>query len=197
MKKTILLVIIVGMLGWAVYDFIASANDDDITVLDGEEGTMIISPSPDQGEDVEQAEDVGLEKGEIAPDFELQTLDGETVRLSDYRGQRVMVNFWATWCPPCRAEMPDMQQFYEEKDVAVLAVNLTSTETSIEDVREFIEEMGLTFPILMDDEGELAASYQIQAYPTSYMIDSNGRTSFIAQGPMNEEQMVQQWENMD
>src|SRR5690625_5188421 len=106
MKKWIIILVIVGLVGWAVYDFAAN-------------------------QEAEEEEDpvVGLEKGNLAPDFELETIEGETVKLSDYRGEKVMLNFWATWCPPCRAEMPDMQKFHENHDEGViLAVNLTETE---------------------------------------------------------------------
>src|SRR5699024_3157736 len=122
--------------------------------------------------------------------------EGEQVALSDYRGQRVMVNFWATWCPPCRAEMPDMQKFYENKDVAILAINLTETESSRDAVTEFVESYELTFPILMDTNVEVANTYQIQPIPSSFMIDSNGSIQFKAFGAMNYELMVQEFEKM-
>src|SRR5699024_9694391 len=116
----------------------------------------------------ESSDQVGLGKGDIAPDFELKTLDGETVRLSDYRGERVFVNFWATWCPPCRAEIPDLLKLYENKDVEILAVDLSDTEHSVEDVVEFANEIDMdTFPVLMDVNAAVAVEYQVQAYPTS------------------------------
>jgi len=137
--------------------------------------------------------------GDLAPDFELVTMDGETVRLSDYRGERVFVNFWATWCPPCRAEMPDMQKLYAEQEVPVeiLAVNLTETEGNEENVVDFIADYGLTFPILMDRDSEVSDKYKVQAYPTSYMIDSKGRISFVAPGAMNHDIMSREVKNME
>src|SRR5699024_12283205 len=101
MKKLFIVVVIVGLFGWVIYEFIDSKEDT-------------------AGEEVEQDSEVGIEKGDLAPDFELETLDGETVKLSDFRGQKVLLNFWATWCPPCRAEMPDMQKFHEENEDAVI-----------------------------------------------------------------------------
>ncbi|WP_068672647.1 redoxin domain-containing protein [Oceanobacillus sp. Castelsardo] len=169
MKKIIIAVIIVGMLGWAIYDFVINN---------------------------EVSKEVGTAAGDIAPDFELITLDGETVKLSDYRGSKVFVNFWATWCPPCRAEMPDMQEFYDTEDIQVLAVNLTSTEKSVDDVQKFVDEFGLTFPILKDDKGEIEQMYKINAYPTSYLIDSNGVIRKIALGAMNYEMMVHEFEKI-
>jgi peroxiredoxin len=120
---------------------------------------------------------VGLEEGNLAPEFSLFDLAGNEVRLSDYRGKKVLLNFWATWCPPCKAEMPYMQEYYEEyqKDgFEILAVNATVTENSTEDVVKFVEENGLTFPIPMDEKNQVSSGYEIMAYPTSFFIDSDG-----------------------
>ncbi|QRG68831.1 peroxiredoxin family protein [Brevibacillus choshinensis] len=135
---------------------------------------------------------VGIQKGNIAPDFELLTVEGKPVKLSDLRGQKVIVNLWATWCPPCRAEIPDMQAFYEankQKGVVILGVNLTATENSVDDVAAFMKAYGMTFPVAMDVDKEVANRYQAISIPTSYMIDSKGviREKFI--GPMDQEQM--------
>src|SRR5699024_302841 len=112
------------------------------------------------------------------------------------QGQRVMLNFWATWCPPCRAEMPDMQKFHEKKDVVILAINLLESERSKEDVENFIEEFGITFPVLLDTDMKVGNLYRIQPIPTSYMIDSDGHIQYKALGPLNYELMVQQFEKM-
>lgn len=137
--------------------------------------------------------DEGLAKGETAPDFELTTLDGEAVKLSDYKGKKVILNFWATWCPPCRAEMPDMQKFYDEQadseNVEILAVNLTTADKGMDKINAFVEEFSLTFPIPMDTEGEIGDLYQAASIPTSYMIDTEGRVQQKIVGPMNEEMM--------
>lgn len=135
---------------------------------------------------------IGIQKGNIAPDFELLTADGKPIKLSDLRGQKVIVNLWATWCPPCKAEIPDMQAFYEEnkdKGVVILGVNLTSTENSVDDVAAFTKAYGMTFPVVLDVDKEVANQYQAISIPTSYMIDSKGviREKFI--GPMDQEQM--------
>ncbi|MFD2760265.1 redoxin domain-containing protein [Lentibacillus juripiscarius] len=195
MKKTIIIVVLTGMFVWAVYDLVSStddtdmANDTDFTV---EENTSGSNSAEENG----NANSFGLQVGKKAPDFELETLDGKQVALSDYRGQRVMLNFWATWCPPCRAEMPDMQKFYENKDVEILAVNLTSSESSRSDVPNFVDEFDLTFPILMDENNNAGTTYQIQPIPSSYMIDSEGRIQYKALGAMNYERMVQEFEKM-
>src|SRR5690625_1689980 len=166
MKKIILIVLVVGMVGWAVYEYIGGSSDD-------------------AGIAEQEEEDVGLEEGQTAPDFLLTKLDGEEVRLSDYRGQPVIINFWATWCPPCRAEMPDFQELYESEDVEILAVNLTESEQSEEGVQDFIDELGLTFPVPMDGDTIVSQMYEVQAYPTSYMVDSEGKIQFVARGAIN------------
>ncbi|WP_298826856.1 redoxin domain-containing protein [uncultured Planococcus sp.] len=139
--------------------------------------------------------DEGLAIGEKAPDFQLTTLDGEKVKLSDYQGKKVMLNFWATWCPPCRAEMPHMQSYYDEQaedeNVVILAVNLTTKDKGLGKIEEFVEEFGLEFPIPMDENGDVGSTYQAASIPTSYMIDTNGRIQNKVVGPMDEPMMEQ------
>ena len=127
--------------------------------------------------------------GFLAPDFELQTLNGETVRLSDLRGQAVMLNFWATWCAPCRAEMPAMQRIYEEYEAqgfVVLAVNTTYND-SMAKAAEFAREYGLSFPILLDTDSKVSQLYYLQATPTTFFIDPEGVIQeVVLGGPMAE-----------
>ncbi|WP_019376326.1 TlpA disulfide reductase family protein [Virgibacillus halodenitrificans] len=202
MKKIIIGVIITAMFAWAVFDLVSNQSDDS-TKTENEEftstdsGNSITSPPKEENQEKEEPADsnaVGLEVGNIAPDFELNTLNGEVVKLSDFRGQRVMLNFWATWCPPCRAEMPDMEKFHKNKDVKILAVNLTETESSRQAIEDFIKEFGVSFTVPLDEKTNVADQYQIQPIPTSYMIDSNGRIQFKALGAMNYEFMVQEFE---
>ncbi|WP_034764376.1 peroxiredoxin family protein [Rossellomorea vietnamensis] len=135
----------------------------------------------------------GLTKGDRAPDFTLTTLDGEEVKLSDYQGKKVILNFWATWCPPCKAEMPHMEQYYEKnakkENVEILAVNLTSQDDGEKAVQQFVDGYELTFPILMDEKGDIGDEYRAFTIPTTYMIDTNGLIQHKIVGPMNEEMM--------
>ncbi|WP_138417380.1 redoxin domain-containing protein [Aquibacillus sediminis] len=199
MKKSIIVgVVLVGMLAWAIYD-VTNQQEATSEFSSRDEVDELEQQASDQGNgenEKKSSETVGLNVGDQAPDFELETLQGESVKLSDYRGERVMINFWATWCPPCRAEMPDMQKFHENKGVEILAVNLTDTEDAVQDVHDFVDDFGLTFSILQDAELDVATTYQIQPIPTSFMIDSNGKIQFVAYGPLNYEQMVQEFETM-
>lgn len=123
--------------------------------------------------------------GSIAPDLSLQTLDGKPASLADFRGQVVMVNFWATWCPPCRAEMPDMQQVYDERrgrDFTILAVNIQEAQ---QPVAGFVTKYGLGFPILMDVSGEVTQRYGVYSLPSSYFVDRDGRVAKVNVGPLS------------
>ncbi|WP_066186125.1 MULTISPECIES: redoxin domain-containing protein [Gracilibacillus] len=196
MKKTIFIVIMLGMFGWAIFAFVNNSNQQEAEE-ENLQGNRITTPLQQGSEEVTESDEVGLEQGQIAPDFEVKTLEGDTAQLSDYRGERVFLNFWATWCPPCRAEIPDMQKLYDEKDVEILAVNMTASESGQQVVADFVDEFDMTFPVLMDPEGDVLDTYQVVAYPTTYMIDSNGRTQFISLGAMNHDQMLQQLERME
>jgi peroxiredoxin len=129
------------------------------------------------------------QQGFLAPDFELQTTTSETVKLSDLRGQAVLVNLWATWCPPCRAEMPAIEKVYNEyKDegLVVLAVNMTYQDTR-SNIAPFVNEYSLTFPILLDESGAVGNAYQLRSLPSSFFIDREGIiTEVVIGGPMAE-----------
>jgi peroxiredoxin len=125
--------------------------------------------------------------GHPAPDFELATLDGEIIRLSDYAGKPIMVNFWATWCAPCRAEFPDFQKTWVDNadKLVIIGVNHTTAD-QVEEVSDFVAEMGATFPIVLDKDGQVAEAYQIQGLPTSIFIDRNGTVIEVFIGPVNQ-----------
>jgi len=109
------------------------------------------------------------------PEFSLTSLSGEEVSISDYRGKVVFLNFWATWCPPCRAEMPSMQEVYErweDKDFEMVAVNLREDNKTVE---KYMEEGGYTFPVLMDKEGQIGGLFGVTGIPTTFMVDKEGR----------------------
>lgn len=127
--------------------------------------------------------------GFSAPDFTLQTLNGESYTLSELRGQAVLVNLWATWCPPCRAEMPAIEKIYQEyKDQGfiVLAIDMTYQDDSFA-VVPFTQKYGLTFPILLEETGDVASAYQLRSLPSSYFINRAGVISeVVIGGPMSE-----------
>lgn len=206
MRNTIIIVVILGMIGWAVYGFIdkqsntALIDSNDAETTETNEASEQVEVADGEGkvtkEKMTTADDpqqVGFEPGEEAPDFELETMDGEPAKLSDYRGQKVMLNFWATWCPPCRDEIPDMQAFHEDygEDVAVLAVNLTNEEASVNNVASFLEEFGVEFTVLKDVDTSVAIAYGAMALPTTYIIDRDGMIYNKAIGPLTYGDMVE------
>ena len=125
--------------------------------------------------------------GFLAPDFTLTTLDGKNMPLSSLRGKPVIVNFWATWCPPCRAEMPELEklwQDYHRGDVMLLGVDQGESPGAVE--RFAREVVGVTFPLLLDPRLEVATRYGVRALPTTFFIDRQGRIQDIkVGGPMD------------
>jgi len=127
---------------------------------------------------------VGSAPGNMAPDFQLKDLDGRDLTLMELRGRPVLLNFWATWCGPCKAEMPLIQAIYEdeawsERDLVILAIDIGEP---VETVEKFIQENGLSFPILLDDTMEVAKAYNIRAIPTTFLINENGIIANITVG---------------
>jgi peroxiredoxin len=134
-------------------------------------------------------EEVGTTVGEQAPDFELETLDGETVKLSDLQGKAVLVNFWATWCKPCRDEMPAIQSVYDRyrnQGFEVVGVNIAETPVS---VRGFVRQQELDFPIVLDRDRAVTRQYNIGPIPSSVFLDKNGEVVRKHDGQMVEGQI--------
>jgi peroxiredoxin len=127
--------------------------------------------------------------GFLAPDFNGTTLTGERLALSELRGKPVLVNVWASWCVPCRAEMPAMERVYRDfhsKGFEILAVNATSQDNPAK-ATAFVQEQGLTFPILFDMDGEVSRRYRVSSLPTSFFVDAQGVIrEVVIGGPMSE-----------
>ena len=131
--------------------------------------------------------------GFYAPDFSLESATGETVSLSDLRGQPVLVNLWASWCGPCRAEMPAMERVYEryqDQGFVILAVNATNQDSHAAALA-FYEELGLNYPLLFDVDGAASTAYQLRALPSSFFILPDGRIQeVVIGGPMAEALLI-------
>ena len=118
----------------------------------------------------------------LAPDFELPDLDGRLHKLSDYRGQVVVLNFWATWCPPCRAEMPSMQRGWEQvKDEGIVFLGVNVGEDA-DTVFLFLADYPVDFPLLFDAQAKVIEAYPVTGLPTTYIIDPAGRITHRAVG---------------
>jgi thiol-disulfide isomerase/thioredoxin len=116
---------------------------------------------------------VGTEIGEAAPNFTLPNLNNKKINLSDYQGTKVFINFWASWCPPCRAEMPDLQTLNEnyKDEIVILAVNVGENKST---AANFMMQNELNFSVLLDKDKSTAQNYLVRGVPTSYLLDQNG-----------------------
>lgn len=117
---------------------------------------------------------IGVNIGNIAPDFILKDMKGQKVRLSDLKGKKVMINFWATWCPPCRQEMPEIEKFFQEQkgDIEILAINIDGGAPK--NVADYIKKMKLTFPVVLDEQDKVNEMYKVITIPTTFLIDEKG-----------------------
>ena len=197
MKKASVWVAILLVFGFVIYDFVSSSKEEQAIIEEASNPTQVMDEEavdiPEEYQDLTDEEldalleeaggainnngsevQFGASKGDTAYDFYLEDMDGNFVSLSDFRGKKVFLTFWASWCPHCRAEMPHLQEFAEEnEDVVVLGVNVTSSESSLDNVKGFVDEFGLTFPNLYGTD-DIANLYDVEFLPTSYFIDSNG-----------------------
>lgn len=127
-----------------------------------------------------------------APDFNLKDQYGVVHSLENYKGKVIFLNFWATWCPPCKKEMPDIENIYKEygqnkKDVVILGVNSEKEN----EVKKFLKDKGYTFPTVIDENSEVMRKYFIQAFPTSFVIDKEGNVYGYVMGGLTKEQIKQ------
>ncbi|WP_077609604.1 redoxin family protein [Clostridium sp. Marseille-P2415] len=164
---------------------------------DTESGKETIAEEETAAESEESTEEENADEPLPAIDFTLKDQFGNTHSLSDYKGKTIFLNFWATWCPPCRAEMPDIQKIYEtydtEGDDALIVLGVAApnygNEKDEEGIKKFLEENGYTYPVLMDTNADLFTAYGIFSFPTTYMIDRDGNVFGYASGQLSEDTM--------
>ena len=146
--------------------------------------------SSTEGSGAESSEESGeiTHEPELAPSFELKTLEGDTVTLEDYKGQYVFINFWATWCQYCDEEMPDLMAFQKahKEEMTVLAINVKEKNDV---VKKYMEENKLELKVLMDEDGTLSKLYQVTAFPTTFLIDKAGKVIGYVPGKLTAEDM--------
>ncbi len=169
---------IIGVIWWL------EARDDAPTSPTGERYGPVQMPATLATEGL----DIAAREGALAPDFLLETMDDSELRLSDLRGQPVVLNFWATWCKPCRQEMPRFVEAYDEyanEGLVIVAVNLQEGKGI---VRPFAQDYGMDFPIVVDRDGEVGDRYRLLGLPTTYFIDRQGVIRSVFTGPFEEKQ---------
>lgn len=148
------------------------------------------TPAPSASSQTVTGLPVSPRVGSLAPDFELPGLDSRSVKLSDFRGRPVLLNFWGTWCPACVYEMPFLESAYAKKKadgLVILAVDVGDSKARVE---QFIEEKGLTFDVVLDYTQSAVRVYGIQYYPTSFLIDKQGVIQLVKVGPFASETSV-------
>lgn len=137
------------------------------------------------------------QSGQMAPDFTLHTLSDQQITLSKLHGKKLFLNFWASWCVPCRQEMPDLLKMSRQynKQVTVYGINMTS-EDGIAPANQFVLEHALTFPILLDEDGNVKKSYYITGIPVSITVDENGKIIDRHEGQLTQAQMQQLFQHL-
>lgn len=225
-SRMLILLVIAAAVLFVIFDFVKdSSNEDAARETASQQGENVLeeeneevdydaeadfSSSEELEEDLVSDEDMeedldssplvsyGANPGDTAYDYDLTDIEtGEPVKLSDYRGQKVFLNFWASWCPPCRVEAPHLQDFSENQDdVVVLGVNVKVSESNEENIQGFIDEFGLTFPNVYGPE-EMFGPFYVESLPTSFFIDSDGIIRDRVTGPVTEDVLHAIFEMMD
>lgn len=179
MKKKLGIIIVLLLCAIMIGSFIQNKLEDNQAIKDNVKGYDV---------DLESTKS-GIKKGQFAPDFTFVNLQGEEVSLSDYRGKKVVLNFWNTWCNPCKSEMPHMQKYYEkfseEDHVEIIGVNLKFNSDSTEKVEEFVASYKLDFPILLADDDSVVDDYEIITIPSTLFIDEEGKVQRKIVGPID------------
>lgn len=198
MKKIAILFLFLSIItGCGAYEEGQQVNSPSNSILEQEgENQTELASSEELAQPIDLTE-IGLEVGTKPPAFNLETLSGELFDPQLIEGKKVIINYWATWCTPCRIEMPDIAQLASEHpdDLAVVAINLKEDE---EQVAQFVEELGIEdFHVLLDRTGELAEAFQIMALPTSYFLNSDGTIGHKHIGFMNYDQLNEVYQQLN
>ena len=144
----------------------------------------------EHSKNTDEATDATDRQKELAPDFEMVDRDGNRIKLSDMRGKPVVLNFWASWCGPCKSEMPDFEEAYKEYggDITFMIVNLTDGKNeTVDTAQAFIDSQGYTFPVYFDTDSNGAAAYGVSSIPVTYFIDAQGYLVAYGRGALNGE----------
>ncbi|UTR14553.1 TlpA family protein disulfide reductase [Salipaludibacillus sp. LMS25] len=188
----------IGIGGYVIYEKINEETSDKNEQL----LTDYLESGGIERESVEDLEDdeTAMQPGMAAQNFTLTDIKSkETITLSDLRGNYVILNMWASWCPPCRDEMPDFIKFYEEyqdDNVVIVAINMTTEERSVDNVQQFVNDFNIPFYILLDEEGEVKENYDVHYLPTTLIIDPDGKVTVRRPGHITYDMLVDYYEEV-
>jgi len=190
MKKSIIIWAIALVLVVIAVFTVNRHNSDSIATDIPPAATPTAAPEQTESSENEESEN-RTEKINLIEDYDftLEDLEGNKVSLSDYKGKKIFINFWATWCPPCKAEMPDIEKLYQETkdgDLVVLAINIGDDKKTVQD---FISKNNYNFKVLLDIDSAVGQMYQVSSIPTSYFVDTEGNLDDGRIGSMNYETM--------
>ena len=195
-RKTLLLLVLAFAIvlagAYLLYDRLGSQYaPDQLAVESTPVPADTAESTADSGDTQQTAEDAEAQRT-AAPDFTAYDADGNAVQLSDYFGKPLVLNFWASWCGPCKSEMPAFQQAYEQEDgVQFLLVNMTGGRETQADAEALLAQEGYTFPVLFDLDLDAAMTYGVAALPTTYFLDAEGNLVAWAQGAIDEQTLQQ------
>ncbi len=196
------LILIVIILGVLVVLRLTSTNETDAAATQAAEGQPVEDTTvpevetevaeanqPTASVEILVAQEEEPQNKPAAPEFTLTDLDGNSVSLSDYAGTPVLVNFWATWCPPCRSELPLIQAYQDKYEGDFVVLALSGGETA-QDVQSFIDANGYTFVVLLDSDYAVAEQYGVRGFPTSFFIDADGAIQQTHIGELTEVMII-------
>ena len=169
--------------GLVLYNKLSAQTDPQNLITETNEAGSVEAPA-------EETDSPEAEKA-FAPDFTVYDAEGNEVQLSDFRGKPVVLNFWASWCGPCKSEMPDFESVYQTlgQDIHFVMVNLTTGRETVEIAQAFLDQSGYTFPVYFDTQASAAMTYGVSAVPMTFFIDAEGYPIAYAQGALSAEHL--------
>jgi len=182
-KKTLVLSALLALViagAYFLYGYLSENYAGDRISIIEEEAEVTKSDGTEPEEESENSEEVSY----LAPDFTVTDMDGNSVSLSDKFGKPIIVNFWASWCPPCKSEMPDFEEAFKEygDEITFMMVNMTGGRETVESAKSFIEKSTYSFPVYFDTDSQAAMTYGVSSIPQTIFIDKDGNLTAYAQG---------------
>ena len=193
MNKVLNLIIIVGILAVVLIVAFSAYNALSKDAMPNNLVT-VAPPTTEASTGTGEAETTGDPESDLAPDFTVYDADGNAHKLSDFRGKPVVLNFWASWCGPCKSEMPDFDDAYKKygEDIHFVMVNLTDgSQETVESASAFISQSGYSFPVYYDTDMDAAATYGVNSVPITFFIDSSGAIVAYGSGALTAENLEQ------